>query len=52
MLRDYGKGFVYSVFISFGVIVSFHFSIIIVKGIPGAFATGHNKKIQINPKLN
>ena len=39
MLRDCGKGYVYSVIVSLGVIVSFRFSVFIVKGIFGVHAT-------------
>ena len=38
-MRDCGKGCVYSVIVSFGVIVSLSFPISIVKGIFGAYAT-------------
>ena len=38
-MRDCGKGRVYSVIVSFGVIVSLSFPISIVKGIFGAYAT-------------
>ena len=41
MLRDCGKGCVYSVIVSFGVIVSLSFPISIVKGIFGVYATGY-----------
>ena len=36
-------GFVYSVFVSVGAIVSFYFFVIIVKGIPGVFTTVINE---------
>ena len=39
VLRDCGKGYVHSVIVSFGVIVSFRFSVFIVKGIFGVHAT-------------
>ena len=39
MLRDCGKGCVYSVIVSFGVFVSLSFPISIDKGILGAYAT-------------
>ena len=39
VLRDFGKGYLYSVIVSFGVIVSFCFCVFVVKGIFGVYAT-------------
>ena len=47
MLRDCGKGYVYSVIVSFGVIVSFCFSVFIVKGIFGVHAFQEGTCIQV-----
>ena len=51
MLRDCGKGYVYSVIVSFGVIVSFCFSVFIVKGIFGVAAKLLRKEFSIINKL-